>query len=293
METSSFNIPTYDRFVMSQADFRRFKNYIYTECGINLVPAKKTMLTVRLSKRLRALGIPSFNQYFDYVSSPKGRSDELVHMIDVVTTNKTDFFREPGHFDFLVEKVLPEFFQYGQKTVSRSIKVWSAGCSTGEEPYTLAMVMADFFSKAGHGKFSILATDISTRVLETAQQGIYPESFVDPVPVPLKHKYLMRGKGPQKGYCRIVPELRNRISFQRFNLIEGRNFGLKTQMDIIFCRNVIIYFDRETQIRLFEKFFEQLSAGGYLFIGHSESLHGINDRFIPEGRTAYRKPEES
>jgi chemotaxis protein methyltransferase CheR len=290
METSSLNIPTYDRFVMSQGDFRRFSSFIFTECGINLLPAKKTMLTVRLSRRLRALGMSSFNQYFDYVSSPEGRSDELVHMIDVVTTNKTDFFREPGHFNFLKKTVFPEFSQNGRKTASRSIKVWSAGCSTGEEPYTLAMVMADFFFDAGHKDFSILATDISTRVLETARQGIYPESIVEPVPAPLKFKYLMRGKGSRKGYCRVVPELRNRISFQRLNLVEGRNFGIKTQMDIIFCRNVIIYFDRKTRIKLFEKFFEQLNAGGFLFIGHSESLHGINDRFVPVGGTAYRKP---
>jgi chemotaxis protein methyltransferase CheR len=276
---------------MSQGDFLRFKDYIYSECGINLVPAKKTMLTVRLSKRLRALGMSSFDEYFEYVSRSEGRSDELVQMIDVVTTNKTDFFREPRHFEFLRKKVLPEFFQYGQKTTSKSIKVWSAGCSTGEEPYTLAMVIADFISRIGKGEFSLLATDISTRVLETARKGIYSENLVDPVPVPLKHKYLMRGKGPRKGYCRIVPEIRNRIRFHRLNLIEGRNFGIKTQMDIIFCRNVIIYFDRKTQVKLFDKFFEQLKAGGFLFIGHSESLHGINDRFIPVGRTAYRKLE--
>ena len=274
---------------MSGKDFRRFRDFIYEQCGINLVPKKKMMLTGRLSKRLRDLGMTSFAEYFDYVTSSSGRSEELIRMINAVSTNKTDFFREPKHFDFLKDQALPHLVRSGRATSNRRFNVWSAGCSSGEEPYTLAMVLSDFFRTTGMGGFSIYATDISTRVLAVAQKGIYPESSVESVPWQLKQKYLMKGKGSQKGLCRIVPELRKYVRFQRLNLIEGRHFGLRIEMDIIFCRNVIIYFDRKTQIRLFEKFYNQLKPGGYLFIGHSETLHGINDQFMPVGVAVYRK----
>jgi chemotaxis protein methyltransferase CheR len=275
--------------VMSEKDFRRFRDFIYDQCGINLVSKKKMMLTGRLSKRLLQLGMSSFAEYFDYVTSSEGRSEELIRMINAVSTNKTDFFREPKHFDFLMSQALPHIVRSGRASSHKRLNVWSAGCSSGEEPYSLAMVLSEFFRTTGMGGFSIYATDISTRVLEIAQKGIYPESSVESVSWQLKQKYLMKGKGSQEGFCRIVPELRKYVRFQRLNLIEGRHFGLRMEMDIIFCRNVIIYFDRKTQIRLFEKFYNQLKPGGYLFIGHSETLHGINDRFVPVGVAVYRK----
>jgi chemotaxis protein methyltransferase CheR len=274
---------------MSEKDFRRFRDFIYDQCGINLMPKKKTMLTSRLSKRLRDLGMSSFAEYFDYVTSSSGGAEELIRMINAVSTNKTDFFREPKHFDFLITQALPHLVRSRRATSNRRFNVWSAGCSSGEEPYTLAMVLSEFFRTTGTGEFSIYATDISTKVLAIAQKGIYPEGAVGPVPGQLKQKYLMRGKDSQEGFCRIVPELRKYVRFQRLNLIEGRHFGLRIEMDIIFCRNVIIYFDRKTQIQLFEKFYNQLKPGGYLFIGHSETLHGINDQFVPVGVAVYRK----
>jgi chemotaxis protein methyltransferase CheR len=280
-------VPSYP--IMSERDFRRFSDFIYDQCGINLVSKKKTMLTGRLSKRLRELGISSFTEYFDYVTSSKGRSEELIRMIDAVTTNKTDFFREPKHFDFLLNRVLPNLVRSESAISNSRINIWSAGCSSGEEPYTLAMILSEFFSAIGQGGFSILATDISTRVLNIAQKGIYPEDSVEPVPIQLKQKYLMKGKGSRAGFCRIVPELRKYIQFRHLNLTGGQNFGLRTKMDIIFCRNVIIYFDRNTQIHLFEKFYHQLKPGGYLFIGHSETLHGISDQFVPVSVAVYRK----
>ena len=289
MDNNSAAIATYRHFEMSDAEFQRFSALIYEKCGINLVPAKKTMLTARLSKRLRECGIFSFREYFDYVNSPRGQSEELVRMIDAVSTNKTDFFREPQHFDFLVKKVLPDFVRNGSIGPGRRLNIWSAGCSSGEEPYTLAMVLSEFYQNPGRGEFSILATDISTRVLGLAGRGIYAERLIEPVSLQLKRKYLMKGKGSQAGFCRIVPELRKCIRFRRLNLIEGRNFGLRMGMGIIFCRNVIIYFDRNTQINLFEKFYNQLQPGGYLFIGHSETLNGINDQFVPVGSAVYQK----
>ncbi len=250
---------------------------------------KKNMLQSRLQKRMRRLGIQTFDAYYDYIFNGS-RKDELANMVDVVTTNKTDFFREPAQFEYLKHSALPEFARRHSKKLRKNITVWSAGCSTGQEPYTLAMVLADFFQKKPDGDFSILATDISTQVLATAKQGIYSEDTMEPVPDDLKRKYVMRGKRTQENLYRIVPELRKRIIFQHLNLNNGETFGLRTSMDIIFCRNVIIYFDQQTQIKLFNKFYSQLASGGYMFIGHSETLLGLNDQFVPIGPSIYRKP---
>ncbi len=275
---------------LSESEFRRFREFIYRQCGINLSPGKKTMLSIRLNKRLRALGMTSFGKYFDYVAGREGRREELAQMINVVSTNKTDFFREQKHFDYLAKKALPALFESWKGASSRGLNLWSAGCSSGEEPYTLAMVLEEFFEKRTSRGYSLLATDISTRVLGIAQKAIYPEDSIQPIPAGLRRKYLMRGNGTQSGFCRVVPELRKRVDFQRLNLIEGRNFAIRKEMDVIFCRNVIIYFDRETQTRLFGKFYDQLAPGGYMFIGHSETLNGINDRFVPVTVAVYRKP---
>ncbi|MCD6223910.1 MAG: protein-glutamate O-methyltransferase [Deltaproteobacteria bacterium] len=296
---------TFQSLAMSDRLFKSFSEFIYGECGIKLPLAKKAMLTVRLLKRLRALGIRSFGQYYDYVCSPESRGEELMRMIDAVSTNKTDFFREPAHFDFLRNQALPDLVGPMHNGGRKKLNIWSAGCSSGEEPYTLAMVLAEFLNGTQNqnkacvntrlgiapqplDQFSILATDISTQVLATAKKAIYPKQMINPVPPMMKRKYLMHGIGSQKEFYRMVPELRSRITFQRLNFMEN-NFGIRMPMDIIFCRNVIIYFDRQTQIKLFEKFYNQLVPGGYLFIGHSESLHGINNRFRLVATTTYRK----
>lgn len=276
--------------LMSDREFRRFSDLIFGQCGIHLPKAKKTMLSGRLRKRLNHLKM-SFKQYYDYVSDNKEGSDELRNMLDAVSTNKTDFFREAKHFDFLTEDLLPLMLRTGKWLPGKRLNVWSAGCSSGEEPYTIAMVLADFASRHRTGDFSVLGTDISTRVLEKAEKGIYPESVIGPIPVNLKQHCLMKGSGPQKGFYRIVPELRSKVKFQRLNLNDKADFGMNTRMDIIFCRNVIIYFNRETQKKLFKKFYNQILPGGYLFIGHSESLHGINDEFKSVAVATYVKHE--
>ena len=284
--------------VMSNREFKRFSEFIYARCGIKMPPVKKTMLTARLLKRLRELGLASYSKYYDYVSSSKGRSKELVKMIDVVTTNKTEFFREVEHFDFLAKSALPALTRSRRERSRRKLNIWSAGCSSGEEPYTLAMVLAEFFSTTqplNHSttrpldQYAILATDISTQILARAKKAIYLKETVEPVPIMLRQKYLMRGKDSQDGLCRVVPELRHCISFRHLNFMD-KDFGIRMRMDIIFCRNVVIYFDRQTQRKLFEKFYNQLVPGGYLFIGHSESLHGISEKFQNVGTTVYRKP---
>ncbi|MBF0452916.1 MAG: chemotaxis protein CheR [Candidatus Magnetomorum sp.] len=275
---------------LSDTDFKLFSMFIYDQCGIKLPMIKKTMLSVRLAKRLRLLKMISFRKYYEYVKSGEGMKKELIHMIDVVTTNKTNFFREAKHFEVLTEKVIPALVHSRPDIRYKQLFIWSAGCSTGEEPYTIAMVMEEFINHHTRLNYSILCTDISTHVLHKASNGIYEDSQLEGIPMQYIKKYTMRGKGRNQGKSRIIPELQDRLTFCRVNLNEGPDFGIKTQMDIIFCRNVIIYFDRETQKKLFEKYYHQLYPGGYLFIGHSETLHGINDQFIPVDVSVYRKP---
>lgn len=260
---------------LSDHDFRKFSAFIYDACGIKLPPIKKTMLAARLQKRLRHLNMDS-SSYLNYVLSPQGQTQELHHLIDVVSTNKTDFFREIHHFDALTSVVLPEYLSRQQRA-TRPLRVWSAGCSSGEEPYTMAMVLDDFFMKHPGRTFSILATDISTKVLDKAKEAIYTAEAIKPVPPIFKHRYLMRGKGNRQGSYRIVPELRSKVNFQRLNFMD-HEFHIKDKVDIIFCRNVIIYFDSKTQNDLFRKFHKILATKGYLFTGHSESLTGINQK---------------
>ncbi|MFH0809927.1 MAG: protein-glutamate O-methyltransferase [Pseudomonadota bacterium] len=273
---------------LKDRDFSRLSQLIYKECGIWLPAAKKTMLSTRLVKRLRTLRLSSFADYYDYVTSLEGRLSEMPHMIDVVSTNKTDFFRESSHFDYLQQTLLPQLVR--RKSVGRAIRVWSAGCSSGEEPYTLAMTLVEWMERNTTVNSSILATDISRRILEKARLAIYPKDCLRAVPPHLSHRFFMRGKGAQSNMVRVVPEIRNLVTFRWLNLMEPFiNIDL---MDIIFCRNVIIYFDRDTQSRLMDKYMNALVPGGHLFLGHSETLNGINDRFIPIKPTIYQRPEE-
>jgi chemotaxis protein methyltransferase CheR len=268
---------------LSSKEFLRLKDFIYDHCGIKITDPKRTMLEARLRKRLRSLGIESFALYCDYLFSPEGMDEELTHMIDQVTTNKTDFFREPSHFDYLVRTALPEL-----AASKRTIVVWSAGCSTGEEPYTLAMVLNEFADAHPGTGFAILATDISTRVLEKASLAVYDEEAVAPIPPEVKKKYLLRSKDKTKSLYRVIPGLREHVRFRQLNLMDG-DFGFREQMDIIFCRNVIIYFDKPTQERLIKRFCTYLSARGYLFMGHSETLLGMDLPLTQVAPTVYRR----
>jgi chemotaxis protein methyltransferase CheR len=273
---------------LSDRDFARFSRLVHEQCGIRLGPHKKTMLEGRLRKRLRALQADSFEDYVDFVFSQAGLRDELVHLIDVVTTNKTDFFREAAHFDFMMKNTLPELVETFGIGLTRKLRVWSAACSTGEEPYTLAMVLSEFSGEVPGFDFSILATDISTRVLETARLGIYREEKVMPVPFEFKKKYLLRSKDPEKKQVRVIPELRRRVTFRRLNLMTDE-FHINEPVDIIFCRNVIIYFDQPTQKRLLTRLTDHLAAGRFLFMGHSETLHSMQLPLTQLAPSVYRK----
>lgn len=259
---------------ISEKDFSRFSQLIYDVCGIKMPPHKRSMLEARLRKRLRSLGLPSYEEYRDYLFSHDGMVEELTSMIDVVTTNKTDFFRESRHFDFLVETVLPTYIPATGAGIDRPLHLWSAGCSSGEEPYTLAMFLEEFRWGADRISYQIMGTDISTQVLEKALLGIYHKDKIEPVPDSFRKKYILKSRDKDNPQVRIVPEIRAKVRFQRLNFMDEK-FDVPNLQDIIFCRNVIIYFDRQTQEQFLARLCRCLAPGGYLFMGHSETLSGM------------------
>ncbi len=274
---------------MTAADFERLSSFVYSHCGIKMPLAKKTMLEARLQKRLRTTGVATFHEYCDLLFNTPEGSSELVHMIDAVTTNKTDFFREPVHFSFLSETVFPAFMNNDDRHSRRPLTVWSAGCSSGEEPYTLAIVLAEFAVQNPGFRFTVMATDISTRVLDKAQDGIYDEHQISMIPLALKKKYFLRSKNPNKEQVRVAPQLRTLVSFQRLNLMDERYMIREGSFDVIFCRNVIIYFDRNTQGALLTRLCRYIRNDGYLFLGHSETVHGFDLPLERMASTIYRK----
>ncbi|TWI63928.1 chemotaxis protein methyltransferase CheR [Desulfobotulus alkaliphilus] len=276
-------IPTFD---LSDRDFSFFSRLVYEKCGISLHEGKKELVRSRLSKRLRELNFAGFSQYLKYLQSPDG-GDELVLMLDAISTNLTSFFREKRHFDFLEKEALDSMTAQMKRENRREINIWSAGCSTGEEPYTLGICLSEALGSSTAFKVKILATDLSTRVLDTAQSGIYPKARVAGLPQDLLRRYFLKGRGKMQGQVRVIPEIRSMVTFRRFNLMDPLPSGLR--FDVIFCRNVMIYFDKPTQEVLVGKFHQSLRQGGYLFIGHSESLMGIEHRFRYVQPTIYLK----
>lgn len=274
---------------MTSADFNRLSQFIYNHCGIKMPPVKKTMLEARLQKRLRVRSVTSFRDYCDLLFKSEDGRDELVHMIDAVTTNKTDFYREPVHFDFLRGSLLPEFMDTYNPQTRPPFTVWSAACSTGEEPYTLAIELHEFERLNPGFKFAITATDISTKVLDKAETGIYDESQISMIPLSLKQRYFLRSKDRTRKQVRIVPALRSCVAFQRLNLMDERYPLREASVDAIFCRNVIIYFDRPTQGALLQRLCRYLRKDGSLFLGHSETVHGFDLPLVRTSSTIYRK----
>jgi len=273
---------------ISEKDFTRFSQLIYEVCGIRMPPHKRSMLEARLRKRLRSLGLTSYEEYRDYIFSHEGMVEELTNMIDVVTTNKTDFFREPRHFDYLNTIALPQLIDSTGAGIERPLRVWSAGCSSGEEPYTLAMVLDDFSWSGQKLRYQILATDISTQVLDKAVLGIYHQDKIEPVPMPMRRRYLLKSRSKDDPRVRVVPELRERVQFRHLNFMD-ENYAVSDPQDIIFCRNVIIYFDRATQERFLSRLCRCLVPGGYLMMGHSETLSGMALPVTQQAPAVYRK----
>ncbi len=289
-EASRDSNPALKRFdaSLTDKDFDRFSKLVYDQCGIKLPAHKRSMLEARLRKRLRAHNLHTFEDYADLVFSEGESTEELVKLIDVVTTNKTDFFREPAHYDYLVQSALPFLVESFGSGINQPLRIWSAGCSTGKEPYTLAMVLKEYQREVPDFQFDILGTDICTDVLEKAVQGIYPVAKAEPIPIALKKKYLLKSKGPDSSMVRIVPELRSLVRYRRLNFMDD-DFGFREPFDIIFCRNVIIYFDRPTQERLLAKLAANLTVGRYIFLGHSETLLGLNLPLKQMAPSVYRR----
>lgn len=266
---------------------RRLAARVTTQLGIQLPEAKLGMLHGRLQRRLRALGLASIGAYEQRLADPRFAPAELVQLFDLATTNKTDFFREPQHFAYLTETALPALA--ADRGPAWTARVWCAGCSTGQEVYTLAMVLDDHAQRHPGFAFSILGTDISTRALREAAAATYDEALIDPVPEALRRRYLLRGRDRARGLVRIAPELRRRATFSRLNFMDER-YPIPKELDVIFFRNVMIYFDQATQERVIERQLRHLRPGGYLFVGHAESLsrHGLP--LHAESSSIYRKP---
>ncbi len=262
-------------FELKNSDFEKISRLVYEQCGIYLHEGKKELVKARLSKRLRAGSYKSFTDYYHYVTTEEG-TEELISMIDSISTNLTSFFREESHFVRLRHIILSLMEKSGHRGSKNTLKVWSAGCSTGEEPYTLAITVAESIGQKSL-EASILATDISTKVLRVAESGIYAQERTKGIASPILKKYFQVGTGQSEGYVRVKNDLKKMITFQRFNLME--RFPDRNNYDIIFCRNVMIYFDKKTQNILVNKFYDSLASGGYFFIGHSESLTGLKHQF--------------
>lgn len=259
--------------------FRVISEMVYRFCGIHLKAGKESLVRARIMKRLRALGIESFDAYLQLIESPGGQG-ELRQMIDVMTTNKTSFFREPAHFDFLVEEVLPSFR-------TERLRFWSAACSSGEEPYTLAMVLLEHLPGCSGRDIRILATDISRPVMAKAERGRYPEKDILDVPATYLHKYFTVRQSAEGKVYQVKPAVRSMASFACLNLLEP--WPMRGPFQVIFCRNVMIYFDRQTQERIVQRFHELIEPGGYLFVGHSEGLSGVRHGFKYIRPAVYRK----
>jgi chemotaxis protein methyltransferase CheR len=280
-------VPSATGLTLSRQTFHRLAGFIHGELGIAMKPEKITMLETRLRRRLRVLGATSFDVYCERLLSAPAGDPERIAFFDAVTTNKTDFFREPAHFGYLLGSALPALCSPTGSGLGRPLRVWCAGCSSGEEPYTLAMVLSDFADRTPGFDFSIRATDISTRVLDAARLGVYRCDRIDPVSEPMRKRFLLRGRGAQEGMVRVAPAVRAKIVFQRLNLMDA-DYRLGEPFDIVFFRNVMIYFDQPTKQAVIRRIRERIRPGGFLFIGHSESLAGLQVGLHPVATSVFR-----
>ncbi len=269
---------------LSDAEFFQFCRLVHRHAGIHLTVQKKELVRARLMKVMRIRSLGSFQEYYERVLADKSGA-ELACLLDALSTNQTAFWREPGHFQYLAQEILPTWRQGNREPLRKNL--WSAGCSSGEEAYTLAMILLDAFPGGDLSRLKIYASDLNTQVLTQAERGIYPLSRVEPLPPEWRRRFFQKGMQEREGFVRIKPEVRRLVNFFRFNLMEP--FPFREGMDIIFCRNVMIYFERDTQANLVDKFFHCLKPGGYLFIGHSESLCNRRHQFSYVKPTIYRK----
>jgi len=263
--------------------FKAFQTLIMEHTSIVISDEKEELIYGRLTRRLRKLGMTSFDDYYNLIAN--GDSEELEQFINVVTTNLTSFYRESHHFDHLKNELIPKLLE--QNAGTKKLRIWSAGCSTGEEPYSIAMTLMESISDIHTWDVKILATDIDSDVLAKASAGIYRDDRIEGLSDETIKQWFKRGKGKQEGFVRVAPELQSLISFKQLNLL--KEWPVKGPFDVLFCRNVVIYFDKPTQKILFEKFAGVLSAHGQMCIGHSETLFKISEDFELLGQTIYKK----
>lgn len=274
-------------FELTDRSYEKLASLIQSQVGIRMPATKRLMVEGRLRKRVRTLGLPSVEAYCRYVFDNNGLDSELVHLIDAITTNKTDFFREPDHFRYLVSDVLPQL-QAKRGGRAGMFKLWSAACSNGAEPYTMAMTMASASAEGQRFDFAVLGTDICTEVLDHADSGVYSEEMIVGVPTEMQ-RYVMRNRDPSRREFRIVPEIRRHVSFLHLNLMDN-TYPVDRDVDVIFCRNVLIYFDKQTQRAVLERLSRHLRPGGFLFLGHSESMAGTGMTMAQVAPTVFRRP---
>jgi len=276
------------QYILSSEEFELFRRLIYDSCGINLTSSKRELVKARLTKRLTKIGIDSFNDYYKYVTKTDKTGKELICLIDSISTNKTDFFREKKHFDFLNTSLLPSLISSKTKAGIKKLRIWCAASSSGEEPYTLAMTIFNHLKPNNGWDVKILATDISTRILQKAINGIYRKELLKDIPPGIISAHFSSVYFENTNCYKVKDHLRDIITFRRFNLMTTE-FPFKNPFDFIFCRNVMIYFDHETQDKLVSKFYDCLPKDGYLFIGHSETLSRSNTSFKYIRPAVYRK----
>jgi chemotaxis protein methyltransferase CheR len=273
---------------ISVEDFDTIRNLIFEEAGISLSDAKRAMVSSRLAKRLHHLKLQSYSDYLDYLATRDLDGSERQAMINCLSTNKTDFFREPHHFEFLQNVVFPQLERDALRGKSRRLRIWNAGCSTGEEPYTTAITILEHFGLHQGWDIRILASDINTAVLDTAAAGIYDAERIQYMDERIKRKYFLRGTGNQAGLYKVCPAVQRLVQFRQINFMDD-TWPINTLFDVIFCRNVIIYFNTMTQRRLMPRLVERLTKNGYLMLGHSENLCWLNDLLKPLGNTVYQR----
>jgi chemotaxis protein methyltransferase CheR len=273
---------------MRDSDYEFIRELVYHHSRINLGPDKKALVSARLGKRLRATNITSISDYCRFLQD-KESDDELSHLIDAISTNHTFFFREKQHFDFLSSSVLPEMIQRQRKERWTCFNVWSAACSSGEEPYSIAIALAEHFGRTPTWPWRVEATDISHRILKKARVAVYQEDCVSKVDPALLRAHFQKGFGPQDGNYRVKPHVQDGVTFRQLNLLDGA-VPFAEPFHVIFCRNVMIYFDRPTQEELVQKLTQRLVPGGYLYVGHAESLSGIRHSLETVKPAIYRRP---
>lgn len=271
-------------FEFTSEDFDYLRGIVTRTTGIVAPDDKYTMYYSRLARRLRSLGLPTFAAYREFLKN--NQESESIELVNAVTTNLTSFFREKHHFDYIRDTLIPEKIRQGDYR----LRIWSAGCSTGEEPYTIAMTLLDSIADISRWDIKILATDIDSNVLKTASAGIYDSNRVSSLELGILRRHFKKGSASNQGKVRVNPEMQNLVQFRQLNLLHS--WPIADKMDFIFCRNVVIYFDKDTKAGLVDRFANQLKADGLLFMGHSESLYKATDRFSLLGKTIYQLTEK-